>query len=74
MRNVPKSYDVPIKTRKKKCRSGQFGQFEDRKDAERAVLTRRRENKKLSSVKVQIMLIKHLLMMSGEWRMKISLF
>ena len=26
---VPKSYDVPVKTRKKKCRSDQFGQSED---------------------------------------------
>jgi len=26
---VHESYDVPVKTRKKKCRLGQFGQFEE---------------------------------------------
>jgi hypothetical protein len=29
MPNVRKSYDIPIKTLKKKWRSDQFGQFED---------------------------------------------
>jgi len=29
MPKVRKSYDIPGKTRKKKCRSDQFGQFED---------------------------------------------
>jgi hypothetical protein len=29
MPNIRKGYDIPIKTRNKKCRSDQFGQFQD---------------------------------------------